>query len=201
MAQKLNKSRMRDSRVIVLAVISIVFFTKALIGYKTALHESLEFLGYIMVAFCALGRVYTTAFLGGVKNKNLITYGPFSIVRNPLYAFSLMGVLGISLISGHIVIIFFVPVAFVVLYHFLIAREEEFLHEKFGVEYEAYVQSTPKLIPDFSKYSAPETIECVPQFLTKAFFDAVWWFMVFPLFELAESLQESGFFPVVFTMP
>ena len=201
MAKSLNKSRMRDSRAALLFVLFAAFFTKALIPYETALHEGLEFFGYLLIAFCAMGRLYSTAFLGGFKNQTLITYGAFSVVRNPLYFFSLVGMTGVALISTHILIIIFMPIFFIVIYHFLIRREEAFLLETFGAEYEAYMKSVPRLIPNPRLYQAPERIETVPKYLNKAFKDAIWWFAAFPLFEFAEYLQEAGVVQPLFVIP
>ena len=201
MARSLNKSRMRNSRIILLVVLLACFFTTALIPYETELHVEIEFLGYFMVAVCALGRMYSTAFLGGYKNEKLITHGAFSVMRNPLYFFSLLGMTGIALISGHIMIIVAVPLFFVVLYHFLIKREEAFLLETFGEEYKAYMVSTPRLMPNFRLYHAPQTVEVVPKYLNKAFKDAVWWFAAFPMFELAEYIQENGIIKAPFIIP
>jgi protein-S-isoprenylcysteine O-methyltransferase Ste14 len=201
MAKSLNKSRMQQSKIFVIAAFIIVFFTKTLILYETELHETLEFIGYLFIAVCAMGRLYSTAFLGGHKNDTLITYGAFSIVRNPLYFFSLFGMTGIALISTHILIIILMPIFFIVLYHFLIKREEEFLLQKFGAPYADYMKSTPRLIPNLKLYNAPERIETVPKYLNKAFKDAIWWFAAFPIFELAEYLQESGVVKPLFLLP
>ncbi len=201
MAKSLNKSRMQQSKIFVIAAFIIVFFTKTLIPYETELHETLEFIGYLLIAVCAMGRLYSTAFLGGHKNDTLITYGAFSVVRNPLYFFSLIGMTGIALISTHILIIILMPIFFIVLYHFLIKREEEFLLQKFGTPYADYMKSTPRLIPNLKLYSAPERIETVPKYLNKAFKDAIWWFAAFPIFEFAEYLQESGIVKPLFLLP
>lgn len=192
---------MRNSRFALLLALLAAFFTKALIPYETALHEGLEFFGYLLIALCAMGRLYTTAFLGGFKNQSLITYGAFSVVRNPLYFFSLIGMTGIAFISAHILIIIFMPLFFVIIYHFLIKREEVFLLETFGSSYEEYMKSTPRLIPNLRLYNAPDRIETVPKYLKKAFADAVWWFAAFPLFELAEYLQEARVVQPLFIIP
>lgn len=201
MAKKLNKSRIRDSKIFVVFAVFLIVFAKALIPYETATHETLEFIGYLLVALCALGRVYTSAFLGGFKNDKLITYGPFSIVRNPLYFFSLVGFAGIALITAHIVIIVGLPVAFIITYHFLIKREEERLQEIFGASYKKYKAKTPKLFPNFKLYKAPEIIEVKPKFLNNAFRDSIWWFAAFPLLEILESLKGMDIFPSLFILP
>lgn len=201
MARNLNKSRIRNSKIAVIAAFTVAFFTKAFVSYDTPLHEGIEYIGYFLVAFCALGRLYSTAFLGGFKNETLITYGAFSMTRNPLYFFSLIGMTGIALISGHILIMIGIPVFFAILYHHLIKREEAFLLDTFGAQYQAYMASTPRLWPNVGKYNAPESIEVVPRYLNKAFKDAIWWFAAFPLFEIAEMLHESGIIQPIGMLP
>ena len=201
MAKSLNKSRMRDSRLVLILALLAAFFTKAFIPSDGEAHEVMEFIGYVLVAFCALGRLYSTAFLGGHKNQTLITYGAFSIVRNPLYFFSFVGITGIALISAHIVIIAVLPIVFFVMYHYLIKREEVFLQEQFGEAYAQYKKDVPRFFPNFKLYQAPDTIEAVPKYLTKALKDAIWWFAAFPIFELAEKLQKLGYIKTLFMLP
>lgn len=201
MAKKLNKSRIRDSRMIIIVAFIVAALTKALIDFEAPLHEIIDYIGYILLAVCAMGRMYSTAFLGGHKNETLITYGAFSITRNPLYFFSLLGMTGVGLISGHVVVMIAMPVLFLLMYHFLIKREEEFLGEKFGQAYADYCQSTPRLFPNFAKYNAPETVEMTPKYLNKAFFDAIWWFAAFPLFEMTEYVIGKGWITPVTMVP
>jgi protein-S-isoprenylcysteine O-methyltransferase Ste14 len=192
MAVSLNKSRMHYSRFAMIIACIIVVFTKSFIPLEAMSHKILDLFGYFLIAFCALGRLYTTAFLGGFKNQNLITYGAFSVVRNPLYFFSLLGMTGIALMSGHIFIIIGLPIFFIILYHFLIAREEVLLEQTFGDDYRAYKTRVPRLIPNLSLYQAPEGIQIVPHYLNNAFRDAIWWFLALPVFEFIEHFQNLG---------
>ncbi|MCF8495928.1 MAG: isoprenylcysteine carboxylmethyltransferase family protein [Alphaproteobacteria bacterium] len=201
MARNLNKSRIRDSKIALIAAFLVVVFTKAFIDSETPMHEMVEFTGYFLIALCAMGRLYSTAFLGGHKNETLITYGPFSVTRNPLYFFSLLGLTGVALLSVHLLIIVLLPLFFIVAYHFLIKREGEFLLGKFGDEYRAYMASTPRLFPNFKRYHAPDIIQTVPRYLNKAFRDAIWWFLAFPVFEGIEYLQEAGLIKPLFLLP
>lgn len=203
MAKSLNKSRIRDSKIIVLTMFVIILFSNQLVmlGHESPLHETFDFLGYLLVAFCALGRVYSTAFLGGFKNENLIDYGIYSVVRNPLYFFSLIGIAGIALMSNHVLVIALVPLSFIFIYIKLIKREEEFLKKKFGKKYTEYMKRTPRLLPNIKLYHAPETVQMAPQFITKAFGDAIWWFAAFPLIELVEYVQANNIIHPLFFVP
>jgi protein-S-isoprenylcysteine O-methyltransferase Ste14 len=201
MAKDLNKSRINNTRIVFLLALLIIFLTRSMVSSKSELHEITEYIGYFLVAICALGRVYSTAFLGGYKNTKLITYGVFSVVRNPLYVFSLIGMFGVSLVSGYITIIIICPIVFLVMYHYLISREEVFLLEHFGAEYQQYLNTVPRLIPNFKLYNAPQTISVNPKFLAKSFKDAIWWFAAFPFIELAEFLHRLEYLPTLFIMP
>ena len=201
MAKSLNKSRMLLSRLVVVFVFLLVFFTSSSIAYEDALHETFDFIGYGLIAVCALGRLYSTAFLGGFKNRNLITVGPYSVTRNPLYVFSFLGMTGVALVSGHITLMVATPVAFLIMYHRLIGREEAHLLGIFGDEYAAYQARVPKFWPSFKNYQNPETFTMTPHFLNKAFSDAIWWFAAIPLLELAEHLQETGIITPLFMLP
>jgi protein-S-isoprenylcysteine O-methyltransferase Ste14 len=56
--------------------------------------------GFLLMMTAVLCRVWTSAHIAGHKDAQLITFGPYSVCRHPLYAFSLVGGLGIGLASS-----------------------------------------------------------------------------------------------------
>lgn len=198
MAKALNKNRMLISRIALIATIIIVLLSRQYWSEKSIYHEFFEMIGVTLISLCVVGRVYSTAFIGGFKNDILVTYGIYSVLRNPLYFFSLLGITGIAFISNHILIMLFLPLSFLILYLGLIKREAEFLHEKFGTAYEEYTKKTYALIPKFTHYNAPKIMEINPKYLTKALLDAVWWLAAWPIIEFAEYLQSLHILPVLF---
>ncbi len=192
MARNLNKTRMRDTRILMGLTLAAGIFCKTQFPDDTIPHEAMDLVGYMLVTICALGRVYCTAFIGGEKNVQLVTWGPYSFCRNPLYFFSILGATGIGLMSTSIVAFAVIFIGFYVIYRGLIAREEEFLEAKFGQDYLDYSVRVPSLLPSFDKVYFPEEVVMHPKFLNKGILDAVWWFAALPLFELAEMLQEGG---------
>lgn len=197
MAEKLNQTRIRDTKIILLITAFFVLFTKPTFNDDSITHEVLDFLGYFLIGLCALGRLYSTAFLGGHKNKNLITDGPYSVVRNPLYSFSLLGIIGAALITNQIFIIIALPILFYIIYTRLIQREEGFLKNEFGQDYTDYLTTTPRLFPKLSNYNTQSDTILYPKMLLNAFKDAIWWFAFFPLIELIEYLQAETLIPTL----
>lgn len=201
MARSLNKSRILISKIVGIVTALCIFFATSFIEDEGFIHEAFDMLGLLMISFCALGRLYTTAYLGGQKNESLMVSGPFSIVRNPLYFFSLIGFTGIAFMTNHIVLIVLVPCIFLVLYLQLIQREEDFLKSKFGDEYVEYTQSVPKLWPNISLYTAPDTITVDTRTFKNGAYDAIWWFAAYPLVEFAEFIRELNLIPEIVYIP
>lgn len=198
---KLLKARMRHTKLYVLAVAVLILFSGTAIPAESPLHEILELAGYFLVAICALGRLYCTGFIGGLKNEQVIRSGPFSIVRNPLYVFSFLGVVGIGLESGMVTVFALLVGGFMFYYPSVVKREEEFLRHKFGADYEDYCLKVPRWIPDFKLWNEPEEITLRPKFLLNAFKDSMVFFLPLPAFELLEHLHEAGYFEFLKYIP
>lgn len=86
-----------------------------------------------------------------VKANRLVTWGPYSLARNPLYVANGLIGLGWGIMSGLWGVVLF-ALTFWVLYCLLIVPwEEEFLRKKFGKSYVSYCRSVgaffPKRIP------------------------------------------------------
>ena len=125
--------------------------------------ESLKMsiIGFALVVFGSFGRIWASLYIEGHKTKNLITAGPFSIVRNPLYFFSLIMLLGFSLALKSIYLPLSLLLIFVIFHIPTIANEEKKLQNIHGEQFEEYVRSTPRLIPNIFKYKKPEIGEKV----------------------------------------
>jgi protein-S-isoprenylcysteine O-methyltransferase Ste14 len=201
MAKDLNKSRMRDTRILMGLTILVGIFCSTTFAANSPWHQAMQMAGYLLVVTCAIGRIYSSAFIGGIKNESLITWGPYSICRNPLYLFSLLGAAGIGLMSTSIIAFVVITVGFFVIYRGLIKREEGFLKKKFAASYKTYAETTPRLWPSFKNYNSPKELPMQPKYLNKAVFDAIWWFAPLPIFELADYLRSVGIMRTLFFIP
>ena len=121
----------------------------------------MSILGFVLVVFGSFGRIWASLYIEGNKTKNLVTSGPFSMVRNPLYFFSLIMLLGFSLALKAIYLPLALLLIFVIFHIPTIANEERKLRKNHGDKFESYMKSTPRLIPNILKYKRPETGEKV----------------------------------------
>ena len=91
------------------------------------------FIGALMVISC--GRKVLKSFNSG----RLITDGLYKIFRNPMYAAYLLFIIpGIALLFNSWLALTTVIINYI-LFSFLIRREYQYLHNKFGKEYENYL--------------------------------------------------------------
>ena len=111
-------------------------------GFAVALAgELLRFLG---VSYA--GSETRTTDVGAT---HLVTNGPFSRVRNPLYLGNILIYLGLSIMANAWLpwMALVVVVWFGFQYALIVSLEEEFLKQKFGAEYIAYMKRVPRFLP------------------------------------------------------
>ncbi|MCF7935216.1 MAG: isoprenylcysteine carboxylmethyltransferase family protein [Synergistales bacterium] len=88
-----------------------------------------------------------------LKAPQLVTWGPYALVRNPLYLGNGLIGLGWAVMSATMIGMVCFALVFLVLYGLLIIPEEErFLGRRFGEVYHAYAAETPALIPSFRRF-------------------------------------------------
>jgi protein-S-isoprenylcysteine O-methyltransferase Ste14 len=153
--------------------------------------------GLVLIAVAVLGRVWSTLYIGGRKASEIVTKGPYSICRNPLYAFSLTGAFGAGLLSGSIVIALILLAVAYVVFSLTIRQEEEVLLSHFGAPYADYARRTPGLLPDFRLYDDGGEITVQPARMFVTLRDASLFFLAWPLFGLIGLFQASGHLPVL----
>ncbi len=202
MATALNLNRKRDTRRGVILFLALVMIAEPRYATSGTLLNAMEdVIGMLLIAAAVIGRMYATAFIGGHKNETLVTFGPFSICRNPLYFFSFVGAMGVGFLSNYVTFMVLLPLLFCIIYFALIRREEGFLREAFGQPYAEYCAAVPRFFPNLRRYHAPETVTMKPEFLNKALRDSALWFLAIPLLELVEYIHQVGLIPYLFTLP
>lgn len=108
----------------------------------------LFFLGFLLriYAIKSLGHLFTFE-VGLRKNHQLITKGPYSIIRHPGYLGYLLISLGLYTFFGTLFGIALSLIICSIIYLKRIPLEERILSQQFGEEFESYKLKTKKLIP------------------------------------------------------
>ena len=195
------ESRLRLYLTRLLAVFVLSMFA---IGstYWAIAHPVVEKCVYIVgiaaAGFGAAGRAWATFYISGLKLKQLVTSGPYSMCRNPLYFFSMVLGIGLGFCTETLSVPLLVGIVMALLYSFQIQREEELLLQRFGREYESYRAVVPCFIPSYQNYVEAEQIQISPRLLKKGLFGTAFLLILIGAIELLKALHVSGLLPVLF---
>lgn len=199
-ARPTQKGRKMALRVLIGAIMLGLPFVRSAHA-NSELHETLEALGMLMILAGILGRAWCSMYIGGQKFTDLISIGPFSISRNPLYMFSLVATFGAGLQTGSILFAAVATAVVWIVIDMTVRREEAALAARFGESYEAYRARVPRYGPRLSSWRGQEQIlVAMPQFY-RTIMDGFLFFLIVPVAEVADWLQELGYLPVLLRMP
>ena len=195
------KSRVAISRLFGLAIIFVVLFTGHSWDQGALVDILLEVSGLFLLSVCSFGRLWALTYISGYKGDRVITEGPYSVVRHPLYFFSLIGGLGIGLASENLLVLGSIIVFYLAYYPLTILAEEDKLADRFGQPYIEYMKDVPRFVPKLSQLTDPTVYEVNTGKYVRNFIDAMWFIWLFLLLHIAEQLQEMGVLPVLLRVP
>jgi protein-S-isoprenylcysteine O-methyltransferase Ste14 len=198
---KIAKSRVIVSRIFGLLVLLFLLFTGHSFSQQGLMDFLFEMIGLFLLSICSIGRLWALMYISGNKRQELITDGPYSIVRHPMYVFSLIGAIGIGFASENLLVLALIIIFYLFYYPFTILAEEKKLTNKFGQAYLDYMARTPRFLPKPSLYKEPEIYQVKAASFVRNFTDGMWFIWIFLIIHLIEMLQDSGFLPVIWRIP
>lgn len=187
--------------ILIIAMFAALLFGEAVYPPETFVHESVEMIGVLMIFLGIIGRLWSTLYIGGRKSHEVVTGGPYSITRNPLYVFSTLAAAGVGAQMGSIVATVGFGLLCALAFHIVILREERFLSAELGAPYRDYLARVPRFIPKLSLYEEGDTGSFRPRLLLNTLLDGLVFLIAMPIFELIENAQGSGALPILFRLP
>jgi protein-S-isoprenylcysteine O-methyltransferase Ste14 len=196
-----QKNRILLSRVLIGCVVLVMIFSKSVWQPGLAAHMASELSAFVLVVLAAFGRLWALSYISGHKTRDLITEGPYSIMRNPLYFFSLCGALGVCILSKSILVSGSILLAFAFYYPLVIRAEEGHLAQVHGEIFRHYCSVVPSFIPKISLFHEPKDYPVNARLFRRAFFSVMWFPLAFILIHILGHLQEMGIVPVLLSIP
>jgi protein-S-isoprenylcysteine O-methyltransferase Ste14 len=194
-----EKYRIPITWVFAIAAGVLLLFSDSRWEENNPLISALIFLvGCILVAIASLGRLWCTLYISGYKTKKLVTEGPYSMCRNPLYFFSFLGAAGVGCATETFTLPMIVVIVFALYYPFVIKSEEKDLLKRHGTAFASYLKSTPAFFPRYSLLKEPQQYLVEPKIFRKHIFDALWFVWLVGILELLESFHELNILPLWF---
>lgn len=166
-----------------------------------AVHELIEWGGILLIVVCILGRTWSSLYIAGRKGRELVTIGPYSTSRNPLYFFSIVGAAGMGAQSGSIVMGLVCSAIAAIVFYFVVKQEEKLLIGVHGKPYEDYLATVPRFMPNPSLWHDNKTLTIEPPRVLMTFVDALVFLFAVPIAEGFEYLREAGIIPTLLTLP
>jgi len=194
----IEKLRILLSRIFVGFLSVLIFFSSSLWEDKAPFVTSVLFLfGTILIGISTLGRLWCSVYIAGYKTDRLIMEGPYSMCRNPLYFFSLIGALGVGFASETIIVPTLILIAFWGYYPLVIKSEEAELMKLHKSEFENYRKNVPMFFPKISILHEPEEYIVKPIVFKKHIFDALWFIWLIGILKVIEELHKLKIIPTI----
>jgi protein-S-isoprenylcysteine O-methyltransferase Ste14 len=195
------RSRILVSRVFAVGIFLFVAFTAQSFAENSPLDVSMEISGLLLLSVASLGRLWALMYISGNKTSELVVVGPYSLVRHPLYLFSLIGAVGLGLASENVVVLALIVLFYALYYPFTMLAEEQKLTRIYGDAYLDYMRRVPRLVPMFAGYREPRHFDVKTSTFVRNFSDAMWFVWAFALLHLIEQLHIWGILPTLWRIP
>lgn len=186
------------SKILAVLLLAATAFAQPVYAEGAAPEVVLNILGFLLLMVAAFGRTWASLFIAGHKNSRVVTDGPYSIVRHPLYLFSLMGFVGAGLVLESVIVVAGLVAVFTITHRPAMQSEEQRLLRLFGDEYRQYMERVPRMIPRLAGYQAPAAVEVDTRRFGRALVEAALIMLVFLIAAGVEIAREQGLLPALF---
>jgi protein-S-isoprenylcysteine O-methyltransferase Ste14 len=193
--------RTRHSWVALLLIAAIFLLTDSAWEARWPIIGELLFVvGVLLAGIGAMGRIWCSAYIAGYKNGTLITSGPYSMTRNPLYFFSFLGSVGVGLTSETLAIPAIIAMAFAFYYPFVIRSEEATLSQLHSDQFDQYRREVPPFFPALSRLSELSDHTVQMKTFRRHIGSAIWFVWIPGLIHLVDFLHDHQYLTSFYKM-
>ena len=164
-------------------------------------YAQIEHAGIFLIFIAIAGRTWSALHIGGSKKVKLIDTGPYSVVRNPLYLFTLIGAAGIGAQTSSLVVTLVCPLIAACVLMLVVAREEEYLCKKFGTAFHDYTKRVPRFLPRLSGYRDVDQLIIQPKVVYRTFLESSYFLVAIPAIDAIELARHYGWIPDLLHLP
>lgn len=193
--------RLATSRTLLIGSVALACVSERTWPLNSPTAVTLEALGLTMILFGAFGRVWCAGHIAGRKNKDLVALGPYSIMRNPLYFFSMFAFVGSGLCFDSIALGLIFLAVFLITHFPTILAEEKFLRGAFGAEYDAYCARVPRFFPNPALFVKATEVTISIKAFTRSLLEAGLMPLAFLGAQGIVRLHDAGALPSLVKLP
>lgn len=195
------KRRLAIAFLIAIAAVSAPFVCAIWLHTNPLFYAQVEHAGIFLIVIAIAGRTWSAMHIGGHKKVLLIESGPYSIVRNPLYVFSLIGAAGIGAQTSSLTVAAVGTIATAVVLSLVVSKEEAYLREKFGDAFVRYTKRVPRFVPRIGIYRDVEQLTISTKIVYRTFLESSLFLLAIPVIDAIELARSLGWVPDLLHLP
>jgi protein-S-isoprenylcysteine O-methyltransferase Ste14 len=179
----------------------LVLFSPPLFDEAQWQRVPVEILGWLTFFAGAGLRFWATLYIGGRKRLIVVSEGPYSICRNPLYLGTFLIALSVAIILQSLTFLACVFVGAVFYAMATVPAEERYLSRHLGEAYARYCREVPRFLPCLSNFTTPPTIAVSVRALRLECGRAARWVMLPVIADLVCRIRYEAWWPHWLPLP
>jgi protein-S-isoprenylcysteine O-methyltransferase Ste14 len=183
-----------------LATLGVLFFFSGS-RWSSPVHEAIRWTGVALIFICISGRTWCSLYIGGRKTSELVTTGPYSVSRNPLYVFSIIGAVGVGAQLGAVSVALLAGACAWLVHVLVVKQEERLLLAEHGEVYARYLAGVPRFFPRFALWKNVDLLKVHPRVVARTYADACMFLAAIPALAALDWLQHLGLIRVFLRLP
>nr|WP_315595040.1 isoprenylcysteine carboxylmethyltransferase family protein [uncultured Cupriavidus sp.] len=160
----------------------------------------LRAIGMVGITVATVGRLWCALYISGRKSSELVTEGPYSMCRHPLYVCNFVGIVGLGALTESIALTMFLALAFGLMYPAVIRSEERVLSKNFP-EFADYALRTPAFFPKIALFRTDETWVAHVGSFQRNLADSVWFLGMAIVVDAVELARHANWLPNYVVLP
>lgn len=192
--QKIRKAAVLAA---LIGLVGLALVTQSIGGVDGEWHEHVEAAGFVAMILSIVGRAWCSLYIGGRKKSELVQEGPYSLCRNPLYSFSIIGTFGALAQTGSLLLTLAFTAVTVLIFMAVVRQEEVYLSRAFPEAYPIYAGPTPRFLPDPRLWRTSQELTIRPGLFVRTLLDGLPFLAAWPLFEFIGRLHDGPLPPLM----
>ncbi|MCG3177783.1 MAG: hypothetical protein BIFFINMI_00103 [Phycisphaerae bacterium] len=197
----IRKLRVRLLRLVFVPYVIAPFISRPPWPRGSAMDTVFEWAGYGLMLAGLFLRMWAIFFIGQLKSRELVTEGPYSLTRNPLYIGTFAIAIGAAFAFDNLIMLMIALLVIVPLHVVVAIEEEKRLESLFGIPYDVYRRRVPRFSFSFRSYERPETLCVSTSAIRRAAIDTFVVLLIPPLADLVELLYAHHLLPMLLEFP
>jgi len=197
----IRKTRVFLLRVSFLPILFVVLFVRPSWGRGSSIAFWMELSGYVFLLGGLAMRIWSILYIGGRKSHKLVTDGPYSLCRNPLYVGTFLLAVGVGLCFENVVMLALVPALIIPVHVLVVLQEERHLEALFPEPFAAYKREVPRFWPRLAGYHSPKELTVPVRSIGRVLIDTIGILLLPEAEDFLELLHVQGILPVLWHFP